>query len=273
MFEVNISQNRHRYAHQLNRLKPIFNAASESFQEVIRPSPEIAALIRTARAELVQVASPSNGRSDPYIAIHMRRGDRKPSSYRFSGNYVPIADFMDAIDVTWARLHPESSENLFVYIASDAPSALLELSNSRYRTFSLSQSRDPGIRALASPAEYRQETFNELDADVRIQATKGMVVDFALVSGMWPWPRDILPDAVVCTIRYVLIPQTSWAGENHRYCFSSNICKLAAVGLGWDTAFGAVDDMGQMDDNQKRWVEIDQKGQVIPVWEPFELFT
>lgn len=53
---------------------------------------------------------------------------------------------------------------------------------------------------------------------------------------------------------------------------SSNICRLAAVGLGWERAFGAVDEMGYLDEKLKRWVEIDQKGQIVPVWEPFELF-
>ena len=53
---------------------------------------------------------------------------------------------------------------------------------------------------------------------------------------------------------------------------SSNICKLSALGLGWEVAFGQVDEMGKVDDDQKRWVEIDQKGRIVPVWVPFELF-
>lgn len=59
------------------------------------------------------------------------------------------------------------------------------------------------------------------------------------------------------------------------YCVlrSSNICKLSAVGLGWDRAFGTVNDMGLMDEKTKGWVEIDNGGQIAPVWEAFELFT
>lgn len=34
---------------------------------------------------------------------------------------------------------------------------------------------------------------------------------------------------------------------------SSAVCKLAAVGLGWLRAFGAVNSMGQMEDAKKRW--------------------
>lgn len=42
--------------------------------------------------------------------------------------------------------------------------------------------------------------------------------------------------------------------------------------MGWENAFGQVDDMGGIDNNRKGWIDVDQKGQVIPVWEAFELF-
>lgn len=42
--------------------------------------------------------------------------------------------------------------------------------------------------------------------------------------------------------------------------------------MGWEKAFGHVDDMGNMDNNGKGWIDVDQKGQIIPVWEAFELF-
>jgi len=81
-----------------------------------------------------------------------------------------------------------------------------------------------------------------------------MVVDLAMVSGLWAdYAEDITPDAVICAL-------------------SSTVCKLSAIGLGWDKAFGTVDDMGAMDDKHKRWVEIDQRGSIVPVWLPFELF-
>ena len=53
---------------------------------------------------------------------------------------------------------------------------------------------------------------------------------------------------------------------------SSSVCRLAAVGMGWEKAFGQVDDMGSIDTNGKGWIDVDQKGQIIPVWEAFELF-
>lgn len=59
-------------------------------------------------------------------------------------------------------------------------------------------------------------------------------------------------------------------------CYSSAICKSAAVGLGFDRAFGFGDGgdhyMGDIDDKHKRWVELDNKGSVSPEWEAFDLF-
>jgi hypothetical protein len=193
--------NDHRYARQLNRLKPIFNAALNSLRETILPNAENAAYIYAAAVELAQVASQSRGTPNPYIAVHIRRGDRKPSSYSFPGNHIPMADFANAVDDTWSRLHPDTAK--VVYVASDAPSALLEFSNlpNTRRTFSLSQSKDPQLRALASSAEYRQSDFNKLANSLRILATRGVIVDFALISGMWAWGEEILPDAIVCAVR------------------------------------------------------------------------
>jgi len=53
---------------------------------------------------------------------------------------------------------------------------------------------------------------------------------------------------------------------------SSSVCRLSAVGLGWDVAFGSVNEMGRIDSKSKGWVEIDNAGQIEPVWEAFELF-
>lgn len=56
---------------------------------------------------------------------------------------------------------------------------------------------------------------------------------------------------------------------------SSNVCGLSAVGLGWDRAFGygfSNHDEGDMDKERKRWVEIDQKGYILPAWDAFEVF-
>ncbi|RDB29466.1 hypothetical protein Hypma_016066 [Hypsizygus marmoreus] len=244
------------YAHNLNRLKPIYKSAWDSLQETIYPNTKSAALIQAARSELAGLTSPDGTGFESYIAIHIRRGDRKPVFYSGS-KYIPAEDYVQAGIDTWTRLNPEKSpEDLMIYLASDSPIAyreVLELTEERYTTFSLFRSTDPELRAFASPTEYVQKEFNEKEESERILATRGMIVDFALVSGSWASDEEVAPDATICTI-------------------SSNVCKLSAVGLGWDRAFGAVDDMGYVDEKRKRWVEIDQKGQIVPVWEPFELF-
>jgi len=222
---------------------------------MIRPNKDNSALIQRARSELTSVTSPNGSEFDSYIAVHLRRGDREPAFYR--GKYVPAEDFVEAVTDSWSRLNPDKAlENLSIYVASDSITALREvvdLTASRYTTFSLFESPDAELRALASPAEYVQKEFNQLGENARIRATRGMIVDFALLSGMWATEDDALPEAIICT-------------------FSSNVCKLAAVGLGWDAAFGTVDSMGSVDNDHKRWVEIDQKGSIVPVWVPFELF-
>jgi len=53
---------------------------------------------------------------------------------------------------------------------------------------------------------------------------------------------------------------------------SSNVCKMMAVGLGWDRAFGKVDEMGQPDEDLKGWVEVEERGKIVPIWTAFELF-
>lgn len=56
------------------------------------------------------------------------------------------------------------------------------------------------------------------------------------------------------------------------HLYSSNVCKMVAVGLGWDKAFGKVDEMGSIDERHKGWIEIEEKGRIVPVWTAFELF-
>lgn len=53
---------------------------------------------------------------------------------------------------------------------------------------------------------------------------------------------------------------------------SSGICRLSAVGFGWDRAFGVVNAQGSIDHETNGWVEIDNAGQIDPPWKAFELF-
>ena len=148
----------------------------------------------------------ANNPSKPtYLAVHVRRGDRKPASYEFLDNKIPLYLYMDGVKDTWARLHTghESKANPVVYFASDSTAAEQQFSKLYDGPiFSLFGTTHPRLRALASPREYYQNTFNELDIEYRVLATRGMVVDLAMVSGLWASGRDLLPQANICAIRY-----------------------------------------------------------------------
>jgi hypothetical protein len=42
--------------------------------------------------------------------------------------------------------------------------------------------------------------------------------------------------------------------------------------LGWEGAFGNVDEMGDIDNTRKKWIDVDLQGTELPVWQAFELF-
>ncbi|KAG6911275.1 hypothetical protein DXG01_002114 [Tephrocybe rancida] len=164
--------------------------------------------------------SPDDATFDSYIALYLRRGNRKPAFYR--GDHVLTADRKFRLGRDYIA---ESPEDLILYFASDSISALREaydLTSTRHTIFFLFGSASPELRALASPGEYTQKEFNLLSTDTRIRATRGMIVDFALLSGI------------------------------------SDVCKMAAAGLEWNAVFGEVDSTGAIDKAQNRWVEIDR---------------
>jgi hypothetical protein len=200
-----------RYARDLNRRKPIFDSALKAFTETILPNQQNAKLIRSARDELASsrtgIQTQPDLTSPSYVGVHIRRGDRKAVSWEFHGNYVPIPNFIGAIKTTWSRLF--SSKNIprpCIYLASDSPTAqesVVQELQPNFSIFSLAQSKDPALRALTSREEYVQKSFNDLNGKQRIIATRGMIVDFALVSGMWAQKGDVSPAATICTIRLV----------------------------------------------------------------------
>lgn len=85
-----------------------------------------------------------------------------------------------------------------MYLASDSSTALEELSSLLPSVYSLSRSTNAELKSLASPGEYFQGDFDKYDLETRIKATRGMIVDFALLSGAWIQGG---PDAIVCTVR------------------------------------------------------------------------
>ncbi|KAI0783109.1 hypothetical protein C8Q75DRAFT_784903 [Abortiporus biennis] len=285
------------YGHEVDRKKPIFDRALQSLTETIRPNAHTAQLIRAARKEIATIlnlpphpSEPTNGdihpqqaevdltkhHFDPYIAVHIRRGDRKAANYPYRNEHIPLDNYVKATHETWSRLFasphsssssPASSDPLhfpsppITYVASDSPTEIKQFISafpSSTAVFSLESSTDPTLRGLASKKEYDQHEFDKEEEEERKRLTTGMIVDFAMMSGLWSWEGDVVPGTTVCTL-------------------SSNACKLAAVGLGFDRAFGFGDGtdhkMGEINNEKKRWVEIDNRGLVTPEWTAFEIFS
>ncbi|KAA1471440.1 hypothetical protein DENSPDRAFT_837431 [Dentipellis sp. KUC8613] len=271
------------YARQLNRLKPIYLRSRASMTTTIRPNAAVAALIRSARTEFAShLPSPlpsipasinsSDGSPhlpDPgqYIGVHIRRGDRTGLSWKYVDKHLPAAVYANALNASWTRLFKPNgtSSNTTetppprVYLASDDPAALKEvvpLLPANTTAFTLANSSDPALREIASPEAYVQAEFDKLSMEERQRRTRGMIVDFALLSGLWAWDNDPVPAGMICGM-------------------ASSVCRLSAVGLGWDRAFGfgfKKHDEGDIDEEHKRWIEVDEAGVVDPVWQAFEMF-
>lgn len=62
----------------------------------------------------------------------------------------------------------------------------------------------------------------------------------------------------------------SFASEVIHLTNSSAICKLSALGLGWSKAFGSIDEFGDYDKDGAAWVDVDEKGKVVPAWKGFD---
>lgn len=54
---------------------------------------------------------------------------------------------------------------------------------------------------------------------------------------------------------------------------SSNICRASALGYGFVHVFGHMDEQGEINQEKARWVDVDEKGNILPEWEAYELFN
>jgi len=140
-----------------------------------------------------------------YQGIHVRRGDVKGTSWKFHDKNVPVEEYANASNAAWNRLFRPigNSAPQAVYLASDDPKVFEELLSQLEpgsRIFSLSQSTNTDLSKIASPAPYFQDKFSALPEADRVQLTKGMIVDFALLTGLWAWGDDPKPGVVICGI-------------------------------------------------------------------------
>jgi hypothetical protein len=182
-----------------------------SLTETIRPNAATAALISSARSELASfIGLDSNDTIDQYQSIHVRLGDGIGSSWKYHNKNVPIEEYITAGNAAWTRLFRSAGNTapLTVYLASDDPD-VFEALESQFgpdsRIFSLAKSGNSDLRKIASPAPYFQVQFSALPEEDRVQLTRGMIVDFALLSGLWAWRDELKPGAVICGIQYAAL--------------------------------------------------------------------
>lgn len=225
----------HRRATSVQRQRPIYERARSSFTSLIRPNPRVQSFVDQARTELLP--SPTEGE---YLATHMRQGDTRPRSSRYGQQPIPVEEYVAGIEKAMSEVELSPSETpLVVYAASDSPRALLELESrssesSSYRITSLLSSTSPTLRELVYPrlSGYAQidwhfgalassdsipMDFSDDDdgngmwtLEERERYTMGMLVDFALISGLWPSADTVTgeegeggPAAIVCGMKYV----------------------------------------------------------------------
>ncbi|KAH8835078.1 hypothetical protein DL96DRAFT_1702083 [Flagelloscypha sp. PMI_526] len=208
-----------------------------------------------------------------YMSIHIRRGNKHSLWQEYNYSNVPLQNFADAVHKQWPnfylRAHPNTTEvtipDPIVYLASDDRQAIWNMTElfAKDTTFSLPTSGHADLASLASTAPYVQQEFEKLSVDERIRNTKGMVIDLAMLAGLWSddgtlseeeggIAATLKPDAVVCTE-------------------SSNVCRIAAMGFEWAQAFGNVSKYGDVEVDRARWIEVEDHNRVAPVWLPFEI--
>ena len=127
------------------------------------------------------------------------------SSWNYHDKNVPVEEYAIASNAAWNRLFRPTGNSgpPAVYLASDDPNVVEELQSQLKpgsRIFSLAKSTNADLSEIASPSPYFQDEFSALPEADRVRLTKGMIVDFALLSGLWAWHDDLKPGAVICGI-------------------------------------------------------------------------
>ncbi|TBU62547.1 hypothetical protein BD310DRAFT_918640 [Dichomitus squalens] len=234
---------------------------------------------------------PPHNNPAPYVGVHIRRGDRRPAAFFFyPGQTIPLEKYVTATRQVWDRFYGNASSSAttsagvspadigdahetdlssaqedkypappVTWLASDSPSAVREFTgnfSAATAIFSLNTSTNAELRALAPTREYVQGGFELEPEEERVRLTRGMVVDLAMVSGLWAYPGEVVPGAVVCAE-------------------GSNVCRVSALGFGFERAFGFDDGDDHHDGNpnkvRARWVDVDVEARIVPAWHAFEL--
>lgn len=123
-----------RYKSDIFRFKQIYDRARESFDLTILPAPNVREHLDSLRA---------TWGGEPYIGVHIRRGDRLADNQKWHRDYVPVAEYSTAVSKAWQKLQgiekglPQSPN---VYIASDSRAAYED-----YKAFSTAPDAVKGL--------------------------------------------------------------------------------------------------------------------------------
>lgn len=153
---------------------------------------------------------------------------------------VPTTEYVQAVWQTYTHFQNLSNSDAslpdppLVYLASDSASAASEFTELLVANDSLAQkygnetlkpvvyelrtSTDPELRNLSPAMEYVQAEWNNRTEVDRIRETRGVIVDWALLSGAWTHqPDDVIGNATdmeinltaaICTLPYVVVLST-----------------------------------------------------------------
>jgi hypothetical protein len=123
-----------RYKSDVFRLKPIYDRARESFDLTILPAPSVREHLDSLR---------TTWGSEPYIGVHIRRGDRVAANQKWRRDYVPVSEYSAAVSKAWQKLR-STEEGLGkspnVYIATDSRAA--------YEDFKAFSTAPDGVKGL-----------------------------------------------------------------------------------------------------------------------------
>jgi len=106
-----------RYKSGLSRYKPIYDRARASFELTVLPGPKVREHLDSLRA---------TWGNEPYIGVHIRRGDRFATNQKWRRDYVPVVEYSKAVSKAWQKLQGTEQglgESPNVYVASDSRAA------------------------------------------------------------------------------------------------------------------------------------------------------
>lgn len=163
--------------------------------------------------------------------------------YNFLPNkHIPTRDYVNAVWKTYTWLYPDVFETSkkpsyppFIYLASDSANSSTEFTDILTSNdtlvrlhgdeqlypyvYSLRTSANEELRNLAPTQEYVQSQWNSRGESDRIRETRGVIVDWAIMSGAWRSIQVdageldfVLPRATVCALPYVVI---SYIPQSH----------------------------------------------------------